>query len=185
MQVSNNISLFLYSKKGIITSFIISHSILLIMLVFTLPKINAQIGGPAFDLKPEGYSFELANSMLSNMSFNMKQFYLFPQIWLLDFLYPFTLAIFLHCLLFRLRILQNFKNNGFWNFLIYLPFVVMFLDYFENIMISLFLLESLIPDVSSVRLSSLFTQSKSWLSVFNWLQILLYFSFWIIKKSKK
>ena len=43
------------TKRGLITLFILAHSTLLLMIMFTFPRINAKFGTQAFDLKPFGY----------------------------------------------------------------------------------------------------------------------------------
>ena len=68
------------SKTGIITLFLLAHSILLSMMLFTFPQINAKMGTEAFDLKTFGYSQTDAIAMIQNLDQATINFYIFPQL---------------------------------------------------------------------------------------------------------
>jgi hypothetical protein len=125
------------SKSGIIGLFLLSHTVLLLMMLFTFPRINGKLGTQAFDLKPFGYSESEATIMLQNLDQSTVDLYLFPQLFLLDVLYPILLATFLSTLIIQLSNLININQNHVFSNLFLLPFIAMFIDYFENIMISL------------------------------------------------
>ena len=90
------------SKSAIIILFLLAHLVLFLMMVFTFPRINTQIGTQAFDLKTFGYSQEEATLMIQNLDQSTIDFYIFPQLLLLDILYPILLALFLSTLIIRL-----------------------------------------------------------------------------------
>ncbi|NQU53206.1 MAG: hypothetical protein HQ522_11785 [Bacteroidetes bacterium] len=125
------------SKKGITGLFLLSHTVLLLMMLFTFPRINAKFGTQAFDLKTFGYSQSEATMMLRNLDQSTIDLYLLPQLFLLDILYPILLALFLSTLIIRLSNLIKINENHVFSNLFMLPFIAMFIDYFENIMITL------------------------------------------------
>ena len=88
----------LATRSGILGLFLLSHTVLLLMMLFTFPRINAKFGTQAFDLKTFGYSQSEATMMLGNLDQSTVDFYLFPQLFLLDILYPLLLAVFLKLL---------------------------------------------------------------------------------------
>lgn len=98
------------SKSRITGLFLISHAILLLMLLITFPQINDKLGTEAFDLRTFGYSIEEAKMMLQNLDQITINFYLFPQLFLLDILYPILLALFLSTLIIESRPKTLFFN---------------------------------------------------------------------------
>ena len=68
------------SVKKICISFIASHFVLLLMMVYTFPRINNQIGTKAFDLQSFGYSVSEAASIVNNLNDQTTSLYLFPQL---------------------------------------------------------------------------------------------------------
>ena len=107
------------SKSGIIILFLLAHLVLFLMMVFTFPRINAQIGTQAFDLKTFGYSQEEATLMIQNLDQLTIDFYIFPQLLLLDILYPILLALFLSTLIIRLSNLILVNPNRIYATLYY------------------------------------------------------------------
>jgi hypothetical protein len=172
------------SKTGITGLFLLSHTVLLLMMLFTFPRINAKFGTQAFDLKTFGYSQSEATMMLRNLDQSTIDLYLFPQLFLLDILYPILLALFLSTLIIRLSDLIKINHNHVFSNLFMLPFIAMFIDYFENIMISLMLTSPL--NVSSIVLktASIFTQMKGAFTTLSWLVILTLLIVWLIEKWK-
>ena len=65
----------------------------------------------AFDLKTFGYSQEEATLMIQNLDKSTIDFYIFPQLLLLDILYPILLALFLSTLIIRLSNLILLSPN--------------------------------------------------------------------------
>lgn len=183
-KVHNKLEL-LTSKSSIISLFFLSHVILLLMLVFSFPQINAKLGTEAFDLKTFGYAQEEALLMLQNLDQATIDFYLFPQLFLLDLLYPILLALFLSTLIIRLSNLINLNQKHIVSNVFILPFIAMFFDYIENVMIALMLSNPthVLPEV--IKTASICTQIKGILTTISWLFILILFVIFLIIKRKK
>jgi len=170
------------SKSGIIILFLLAHLVLIMMMVFTFPRINAQIGSQAFDLKTFGYSQEEAALMIQNLDQSTIDFYIFPQLLLLDILYPILLALFLSTLIIRLSNLIGLRPNHIYSNLFILPFIAMLIDYLENSMILVMISNP--EDISSglIKAASIFTQMKSAFTTMSWIVILILFVIWLHKK---
>lgn len=175
------------SKTGILILFLLSHAVLLIMILFTFPHINAKLGTQAFDLKTFGYSQSEATLMLQNLDQSTIDLYLFPQLFLLDILYPILLALLLSTLIIRLSNLISINQDHVFSNLFVLPFIAMLFDYIENIMISVMITNS--TNVSSVviKTASIFTLMKGVFTTLSWLVILALLIAWLINiwKNKK
>ena len=128
------------SKTGITVLFLLSHAVLLSMMLFTFSRINAKFGTQACDLKTFGYSQTEATLMLRNLDQSTTDLYLFPQLFFLDILYPILHALFLSTLIIRLSNLIKINQNHVFLNLFILPFIAMAVDYFENIMIALIII---------------------------------------------
>lgn len=181
MSILNSLLLKTSSVKNISISFIASHFVLLLMMVYTFPVINNQIGTKAFDLQPFGYSVSEAASMVNHLNDQTTNLYLFPQLTLLDVLYPFLLALFLSSLLFRLIKITQTKSKIASIFLI-IPFLAMMFDYSENICILLMITKSIHISETIVVLSSTFTILKGVLTSVAWIAILVYGITWFRMK---
>lgn len=184
MSILNSFLIKTSSVKKICISFFASQFTLLIMMLYTFPIINSQIGTRAFDLQNLGYSLSTANQIVNNLNNQTTELYLFPQLTLLDVFYPFLLALFLSSLLFRLGKLIR-KDNKLTSLLLYLPLLAMAFDYFENICIILMITKSIEISKSFVLLSSTFTVLKSLLTTFSWIVILIYAIKWVRLKIMK
>jgi len=159
------------------------------MMVYTFPVINNQIGTKAFDLQPFGYSVSEAASIVNNLNDQTTSLYLFPQLTLLDVLYPFLLALFLSSFIFRLFLITKTKNKAN-SILLIVPFLAMGFDYLENTCIILMISKSIEMSESFVLLSSSFTVLKGTLTSIAWLTLLMYSIKWLIlrineKKNKQ
>ncbi len=170
------------SKKGITILFLLSHTVLLLMMLFTFPRINTKFGTQAFDLKTFGYSQSEATIMLRNLDQSTIDLYLFPQLFLLDVLYPILLALFLSTLIIRLSNLIKVNQNHVFSSLFILPFIAMFIDYFENIMISLMITNPTNVSPEVIKTASHFTQMKGGFTTLSWLVILILLGIWLINK---
>lgn len=173
------------SRWGVIMLFLLAHSMLLLMMVFTFPKINAKFETLAFDLKTFGYSNEESILMLGKLDQSTIDSYIFPQLFFLDLLYPLLLALFLSVLIIKLSNLVSKKSNKVYSNLFLLPFIAMLVDYFENIMIFK-IITSPLDEVSSsaINFASLCTQLKSLFTTLSWVTILALLVIWFIKKWK-
>ena len=167
------------SVKRVCFLFIASHLVILSMMLFTFPVINTQIGTKAFDLQSFGYSVSTAESIVNNLNTQTTDLYLFPQLTLLDVLYPFLLALFLSSFLFRLFLITETKNKAN-SILLLVPFLAMAFDYLENTCIILMISKSIELSESFVLLSSSFTVLKGTLTSIAWLSILIYAIKWLI-----
>ena len=161
--------------------FVSSHVIFLLMMAFTFPRINAQIGTKAFDLQPFGYSVAEARSIVAHLDTQTNELYLFPQLTILDLLYPVLLALFLSSFLFRLFSLTQTKQ-GANTVLLIVPFLAMGFDYLENICVILMITKSVEISESFVLLSSTFTILKGTLTSIAWMGILGYSIKWVRMK---
>lgn len=184
MSILNSFLLKTSSTKQIGILFVSSHIVLLLMMMYTFPVINNQIGTKAFDLQTFGYSVAEAKSMLNNLNDQTIDLYLFPQLTLLDLLYPFLLALFLSSLLFRLIKLTGSKSTFNPIFLL-MPFLAMLFDYLENIGIILMISKSIEYSETIVILSSTFTILKGVLTSITWIVILVYAIRWLRMKILK
>lgn len=170
------------SVKSLIYLFLSSHVILLLMMTYTFPRINNQIGTKAFDLNFLGYSVTEARSIVNNLNDQVTNLYLFPQLSFLDLLYPLLLALFLSSFLFRLITITKAKN-GVNSILLIVPFLAMTFDYLENICIILMITKTVETSECFVLLSSIFTLLKSMLTSFAWIGILFYSIRWFRMKK--
>jgi len=164
------------SIRSLFCLFLSSHVILLLMMTYTFPRINDQIGTNAFDLQTFGYSVFEARSILTNLNDQTIDLYLFPQLTLLDLFYPVLIAFFLSSFLFRLFNLTKTKKNSI---LLMAPFFAMLFDYLENVCIIFMITNSAETSESIIFLSSAFTISKGVLTSFAWIGILLYSFKWV------
>lgn len=168
------------SKAGIISLLILSQLVFLLMMTYTFPAINAQIGTPAFDLRPLGYSIFEAQAIIQKLDQKTIHLYLFPQLFLLDILYPALLALFLSSLLLRLYGLLGRKQASFF----LLPFMAMLFDYLENMMITLLITNSVALSEGIVQVASTFTILKGAFTTFSWLLIVVLFTSWVREPKK-
>lgn len=171
------------STKSLLCLFVLSHFILLFMMVKTFPIINDQIDSTVFDLQTFGYSLSEAQSIVSKLDDRTRALYLFPQLTLLDVLYPFLLALFLSSLLFRLMKISG-THNRISSFLLIIPFLAMGFDYLENVCIALMILEYVELSEMIVLVSSACTILKGVLTSISWMGILGYAIIWVRTKLR-
>ncbi|MEP3386646.1 MAG: hypothetical protein ABJO02_00575 [Reichenbachiella sp.] len=172
----------LTTKRAILVLFVVAHLVLLLMMLFTFPRINAQFGTEAFDLRATGYSVEEATQMLQNLDQETIDLYLFPQLFLLDVLYPFLLALLLSTLIIRLSGLIKMKPHPLLSHLYLLPFLAMALDYAENVSIALMITNTSQISASVIQTANLFTQLKSGVTTVCWLIVIVLFVIRLINK---
>tara|TARA_R110001606_G_C15134330_1_gene623760 strand:+ start:182 stop:700 length:519 start_codon:yes stop_codon:yes gene_type:complete len=158
------------------------------MMIFTLPVINDQIGTKVFDLQTLGYSVSVAESIVENLNNETTSLYLFPQLTLLDLLYPILLALFLSSILFRLFSITETKSK-IASILLVFPFMAMLFDYAENICVILMISKSLELTKTLVLLSSSLTILKGVFTSIAWITILVYAIKWfrmiILERNNK
>ncbi|WP_445385803.1 hypothetical protein ACT6NV_03080 [Robiginitalea sp. IMCC44478] len=174
----------LASRSGVVGLFLLSHAVLVLMMLFTFPRINAKFGTQAFDLKTFGYSLLEARVMLRELDQSTVDFYLFPQLFLLDILYPVLLALFLSTAIIGLSGLLKISRNHVFSNLFMLPFLAMFTDYIENILISVMLINRTNVPPGVIKTASIFTQMKGGFTTLSWLVVLILLVVWVVKKGK-
>lgn len=160
----------LTTTKNLVVLFFIAHLILLSMMLFTFSIINQKIETEAFDLQTFGYSFHTAQEFISRLDDTTRNIYVFPQLFGLDVLYPFFLALFLSSWILRLVLKLKFDS---FMFLIIFPFVTMGLDYIENIFVFLMITPKVDLTVNLVFVASFFTSAKSITTMVSWCIILI------------
>lgn len=170
------------SKKTIFILFLSSQLTLLAMLLFTFPRINSKLGGKAFDLRTFGYTTTEAYSLLNNLDKNIIDFYLFPQLFFLDILYPLLLSCFLSFLTYKLIKTLYYNWNYLFSIICLIPFLGMLFDYSENILISIMITNSTHLDPRIINVSSIATQLKSYSTIISWIIIILLVFQWLMKK---
>lgn len=183
MSFLNSIFLKVSSVKQIFLTFVASQMVFLLMMTYTFPVINNQIGTQAFDLQTFGYSVSVAESIVSSLDDRTMGFYIFPQLTLLDLFYPFLLALFLGGLLFRL-ITTTESGGKITSILLTLPFIAMVCDYMENLIVILMISKSIEVSETMVYLSSIATVSKGALTSIAWIAILVLSVKWIMMKIR-
>lgn len=181
MSILNSLLIKTSSVKNICILFVASHLVLLMMMIFTLPVINDQIGTKVFDLQTLGYSVSVAESIVENLNNETTSLYLFPQLTLLDLLYPILLALFLSSILFRLFSITETKSK-IASILLVIPFMAMLFDYAENICVILMISKSLELTKTLVLLSSSLTILKGVFTSIAWITILVYAIKWFRMK---
>jgi len=181
MSILNSLLIKTSSVKNICILFVVSHLVLLMMMIFTLPVINDQIGTKVFDLQTLGYSVSVAESIVENLNNETTSLYLFPQLTLLDLLYPILLALFLSSILFRLFSITETKSK-IASILLVIPFMAMLFDYAENICVILMISKSLELTKTLVLLSSSLTILKGVFTSITWITILVYAIKWFRMK---
>lgn len=174
----------LASRKGILILFLLAHGVLFAMMTLTFPRINSQMGTKAFDLKTFGYSHEEAVAMLGNLDQTTKDLYVFPQLLLLDVLYPVLLALLLSALIIRFVKLMGLSARFPYSQLYLLPFLAMLFDYIENSLILYMLSHQ--DDISEllVTVASSATLLKGVCTLLSWILILVLFLSWVLSKRK-
>lgn len=172
-----NLLLLTSTKTGIVSLFLLTHSVLLLMMTYTFPAITAQIKTQAFDLRPFGYSMIEAQEILQRLDQETIDLYLFPQLFLLDILYPLLLAVFLSSLMLRLHRLIGVKDSR----LYFVPFLAMICDYLENTTVALLITKSLVVSEEIVQTASTFTIMKGVLTSFSWIVVVILFVTWVRK----
>lgn len=159
------------SIQGVVIIFVISHLVLIAMMLFTFPIIESQLGTKVFDLHTFGYSMDVAKTIVTKLDTQSLGTYIFPQLTLLDVLYPFLLAMLLSSILYRFE--KGVTILG--KIILLIPFIAMTFDYIENVFILLMITKSVEVSESIVMLSSLATVVKGVCTSIAWGIILIYF----------
>lgn len=153
----------------------------LLMILGTLAHLEALSGLRPFDMRPNGYSAELANALLDALGSSGRRYYLTRQI-PLDLAYPALMALTLISLLKWLGsrgASQNLVRIGTW-----LSIAAAFADYLENAGIALMILTW--PDVSTntVLATSVASIVKSGFTTTAVLIVLVGVGSWAFKRKR-
>jgi hypothetical protein len=155
--------------------------IYLLMIFVTLAHIETLSGLRPFDMRPGGYSAELANSLISNLGSSGRRYYLTRQI-PLDLVYPSLMALTLVSLLKWLGsrdVSQKLVRIGTW-----FSIAAAIADYLENAGICFMILSW--PEISAntVLAASASSIVKSGLTTTAVLIVLLGVGSWAFKRSR-
>lgn len=148
------------SGRIVLFAFILTMAVYLLMLLYTIPKVeNFAPGIALFDLSPAGYSYQHAASLLETLGETGRSVYLYQQL-PADFIYPGLFAISYSLLLIWL-FAKSFKPDSKIFYLAIVPVFGGLFDYLENVCIVLMIKS--FPDLSGelVAIASTFSILKS------------------------
>lgn len=169
---------------AIFSLFLLAHLVLLCMMWFTFPLINEKLGTKAFDLQTFGYSFEQVIKMVENLDGATVRLYLFPQLFLLDILYPILLALFLSSAMMYLYKSARLNNDKILKGILLIPLSTFLLDYLENGFIAWMITHVDKITYQFVQISSLTTVLKSITTMISWTVLICLLVLWAIKYSR-
>jgi len=173
----------LASGKTVLILFIMTMSVYLLMLFYTIPMVESFAPNTAlFDLSPSGYSYPHAMSLLEELGNEGRQFYLSRQL-PLDFIYPGLFAVSYTLLLIWL-FSKSFKETSKIFYLAFIPALGGLFDYLENICIIRMI--NSFPDLSAriVQTASTFTLLKSVFTTAFFLLLFAAFAAYVFTKSR-
>ena len=172
--ITRRLITFLQSKasgKAVLVLVALTTAIYLVMLLFTIPKVQSFAPEiQLFDLSPGGYSYEHALSLLESLGREGRDVYLFWQL-PLDYVYPGCFMV-TYSLLLTWLFAKRFeaRSKVFW--LAIIPVFAGLFDYMENTLIVGMILSY--PNVSRVlvHVAATFTVLKSSLSTVTFVSVL-------------
>ncbi|HSO87806.1 MAG TPA: hypothetical protein VLQ91_14710 [Draconibacterium sp.] len=124
--IENNIA-----GKKVLIFFILSTTIYLIMLLFTIPRVMSYSGGmKILDMMPTGYDAAYVNELFAKLGEPGRHAYLFGQI-PFDMVYPALYGIGF-CLVLAWFLKKLGRLHGFLIYFCLLPIIAGFFDYCEN-----------------------------------------------------
>ena len=148
------------SGRTVLGLFILTMTVYLVMLFYTIPKVeNFAPGIALFDLSPTGYTYQHAFSLLRSLGQDGRNVYLHQQL-PVDFIYPGLFAV-SYSLLLTWLFSRSFETNSKMFYLAIVPVLGGLFDYLENISIACMIKS--FPDISKdlVAIASTFTVFKS------------------------
>lgn len=172
------------SGRTVLVSFILTMSIYLLMLSYTIPKVESFAPGLAlFDLSPAGYSFQQAYTLLETLGETGRNVYLTQQL-PLDFIYPGLFA-FAYSLFLTWLFAKSFSADSKMFALALVPVLGGLFDYLENIAILVMLIS--FPHLSPglVGLASTFTLLKGLFTTLFFLLLFLGSIAWLVSRVKR
>ena len=153
----------------------------LLMIFGTLAHIETVSGLRPFDMRPGGYSAELANALINELGPSGRRYYLTRQI-PLDLVYPSLMALTLVSLLKWLGsrgISQSLVRIGTW-----FSIAAAIVDYLENAGICFMILSWPETSANTVLAASVASIAKSGLTTAAVLIVLLGVGFWAFKRIR-
>lgn len=172
------------SGRIVLFSFVLTMAVYLLMLLYTIPKVESFAPGIAlFDLSPAGYSYQHAASLLEALGETGRSVYLYQQL-PADFIYPGLFAISYSLLLIWL-FAKSFKPESRVFYLAIVPVLGGFFDYLENVCIVLMIKS--FPDLSQklVAVASNFSMLKSIFTTGFFLLLLIGFVAYVVSLIKR
>ena len=172
------------SGRVVLFSFILTMAVYLLMLLYTIPKVESFAPGIAlFDLSPAGYSYQHATSLFEALGETGRSVYLYQQL-PADFIYPGLFAISYSLLLIWL-FAKSFKPDSKIFYLAIVPALGGLFDYLENVCIVLMIKS--FPDLSQelVTVASSFSVLKSIFTTGFFLLLLIGFVAYIVLLIKR
>ena len=172
------------SGRIVLFSFILTMAVYLLMLLYTIPKVESFAPGIAlFDLSPAGYSYQHATSLFEALGETGRSVYLYQQL-PADFIYPGLFAISYSLLLIWL-FAKSFKPDSKIFYLAIVPALGGLFDYLENVCIVLMIKS--FPDLSQelVTVASSFSVLKSIFTTGFFLLLLIGFVAYIVLLIKR
>ncbi len=122
------------SGKTVFIAFILTMAVYLLMLFYSVPKVESFAPGMAlFDLSPTGYSYQHAISLLETLGETGRNVYLYQQL-PIDFIYPGLFAISYSLLLVWL-FSKSIPADSRMFYLVLVPVFAGLFDYLENVSI--------------------------------------------------
>lgn len=149
--------------RKVLTLFIITNIVYVVMLTITIPKVMGFAGGmKLLDMLPTGYTHEYVNLLLSTLGDKGRHSYLVNQI-PIDMLYPFLFGV-SNCLMLAYFWNKLGKLNSNLFYLCYLPLFSGLFDYAENIGIVTMLNKFPANSILLSQTTSVFSVLKSFLT---------------------
>jgi len=153
--VSNNIS-----GKKVLILFILTNTVYLIMLLFTIPQVIHFSGGmKILDMMPTGYDTAYVNKLFDTLGEQGRNLYLYTQL-PVDMVYPLLFGV-SNCLLLAFFLNKLGKLESLFFYLCFLPLFSGLFDYSENA--GIITLLSTYPNHSEalVHITNIFSVLKS------------------------
>jgi len=173
----------LASGRTVFILFIITMSVYLLMLLYSIPLVESYAPDTAlFDLSPSGYSYQHAVSLLEELGNEGRQIYLSRQL-PLDFIYPGLFAVSYTLMLIWL-FSKSVRDTSRIFYLAFIPALGGLFDYLENIYIIRMI--NSFPDLSAglVQIASAFTLLKSIFTTIFFLLLFLGFASFLFTKTR-
>jgi len=170
--------------KKVLSLFIITNLVYLIMIFITIPKVmKYSNGNKILDMLPFGYSYAYVMQLFNELGIEGRNVYLNYQI-PVDMIYPLLFGISYSLILaYFLQKINKLKTP--YLILCLFPLIAASFDYFENLGIVLIILK--FPNITktTVILNSIFTIIKSTATSIYFISLILVLIIFALKKVNK